>query len=225
MGPAVRLPVALAAITGLAMLAVHASDLGRANSIVYDAAREVGTWTASGAPPAATTMAWVRDELGSAAQVTPDDPNLEEMLGELALRAPAGADLDEALVHFRRAATLRPSSPYAWADIVTVLYRQGDTGAPFEAALRSAAELGPAEREVQLVVADYGLAVWDEVAAPTRAAVESMVTGAMKRDPAEILQLAQRRGRLAVACRHIRDAPRRVDRQWLSFCGSRETLS
>jgi tetratricopeptide (TPR) repeat protein len=143
----------------------------------------------------------------------------EELLGSLAERS---GHFDHALAHFTRAVALRPTSPYAWAAIVRVKYAQGDTGPSFEAALRRAARLGPVEPEVQRTVADYGLAVWDEVGADSRRAVDAMVTGAMVRDPADTLQVAERRGRLAIACRHVADAPRRPDDTWQKYCASRE---
>jgi hypothetical protein len=47
----------------------------------------------------------------------------------------------------------------------------------------------------------------------------------MKRDARETLQIADRRGRLAIACRHLADAPRRVDPEWYLLCRSREATS
>jgi len=214
------------ALALLAWLALGAERLGRSNSLVYDAGREMATWSATGNEPGAATVAWLREDLAQAATGAPADPTIEEMLGRLAARRPASPEeLATALVHFTRAIGARPTSPYTWADVVETKYRLGDTGRSFEAALRRAAELGPSEAEVQLTVEDYGLAVWDEVAPDTRRAVETMVTGAMKRDPAAALRLAVRRGRLAVACRHLTDAPRRVDHGWSQLCGSRETPS
>jgi hypothetical protein len=221
-----RLAVVLPALVLLAGLALAAERLGRANGIVYDAAREMATWSASGAEPGERTVAWMRGDLAHAAALACADPTIEEMLGRLGERHPERAEhTADAVVHFTRAIELRPTSPYTWASVVEAKYRAGDTGKSFEAALRHAAQLGPSEAEVQLTVADYGLAVWDEVAPDTRRAVETMVTSAMKRDPATTLQVAERRGRLAVACRHLVDAPRRADPRWLQLCGSRETLS
>ena len=104
-------------------------------------------------------------------------------------------------------------------------YRAGQTGTQFEHALTKAARLGPSEPAVQRIVADYGLAVWDEVGPGTREAVQAVVANGMRRNPKEMLQIAGRRGRLAVACRHIADAPPRGDRGWSKLCGSRETPS
>jgi hypothetical protein len=221
-----RLLVAIPAVLALSWTALEAHRIGSADTAVNDAAREIATWASPETEPAPQSLDRVRAELEGAARVLPGNGAIEELLGILAERRRGAPEyLDEALVHFTRAVTLRPTSPYAWAAIVRAKYAKGDTGPAFEAAVRRAAQLGPAEPEVQDTVADYGLAVWDEVAPETRRAVEAMVTGAMKRDPSEILQVAERRGRLAIACRHLVDVPRRADDSWRKFCGSRETIS
>ena len=219
-----RLLVAAPAVGALLWLAVFSFRRGEAGAGVYDAEREMTTWAASGAAPGPQTLSWVTADLERAQSVTPGDPEIEELLGELAGRRIDRPDFgDEALAHFSRAAALRPTSPYTWAAIADARYRKGDTGPAFETALRRAAELGPAEPEVQRTVVDLGLATWDEVAPKTREAVEKTVTGAMKRDAGEILQIAGRRGRLAVACRHLADAPRRANDEGLTTCSREAT--
>lgn len=226
MAPAVRAALVVPALVLLAWLGAEAIRVGSADAVVYDAAREMATWSASGARPGVQTAAWIAADLERAGASVPADPNIEELLGALAMRRIDRPEFpDEALVHLRRAVELRPTSPYTWAAIVEAQYRKGDTGKTFEAALRRAAELGPAEPEVQRTVADFGLAVWADEAPETLQAVEAMVTGAMKRDAGEILQIADRRGRLAIACRHLADAPRRVDSEWYLLCRSREATS
>jgi cytochrome c-type biogenesis protein CcmH/NrfG len=221
-----RVLIVACLIAGLAWLCIAAGQTGMAGSTVYRTVQEMSTWSASGAEPGQETVAWLADDLEHAAARDAGDPNIQELLGALWLhRIDRPEFLDEALVHYKRAVELRPTSPYAWADVASTEYRKGDTGREFQAALRRAAELGPAEPEVQRTVADFGLATWDEATPETRRAVEAMVTGAMKRDPAEILQVAGRRGRLGVACRHLADAPRRVDPQWRLICERREATS
>ena len=128
----------------------------------------------------------------------------------------------EASVHFLKAIELRPTAPNAWANIAAVRYREGGTGAGFEAALVRAAQLGPYEPEVQGVVANYGLAVFNEVTPATRSAIEAMVAAGMKRKPLEMLQIADRRGRLEVACRHLAGPPRQTDSKVTQLCPSLE---
>ena len=209
-----------------AWLAYDAMRVGSAGEIVYDAATEMATWEASGAPPGVQTIDWVTADLERAQRITPGDAQIDEMLGQLARRRIDRPDsIDDALAHFSRAVALRPASPYTWAAIVEARYHKGDIGPAFQAALRRAAELGPSEPEVQRTVVDFGLAAWDEMAPATRESIEKTITGAMRRDAAEALQIAERRGRLAIACRHLADAPRRAGSEWLTTCRSREATS
>ena len=151
------------------------------------------------------------------------DPALHELLGIVDSRRGNEPEyLAEATVHFSKAIELRPTSAYSWANLATVHYRSGETGPRFEKALTRAAELGPWEPEVQRTVANFGLAVWDEVSPSTRAAIEGMVARGMKRKPLELLQIAHNRGRLAVACRHLPGSPRLTDPKWSQLCQSME---
>lgn len=213
---------AVAALGWLTSVAIHA---GAADALVYDASREMGTWAASHAQPGVQTWTWVHEELERAAAAIPRSPTVHELLGDLDAHAEGAEYRQEALVHFMKALELRPSSPYTWADIAELKYRIGDTGHDFEAALVRGAELGPAEPEVQQTVAFLGLAVWDEVAPATRTAIERMVAAGMRRDPEEMLRIAQRRGRLDVACRHLAGLPRQIELKWSSQCPSREATS
>jgi predicted Zn-dependent protease len=220
-----RLAVTLPAVAALGWLAFAAARAGAADAIVYDASREMGTWAASHAQPGEQTWSWVHESLERAVAVIPESPTVHELLGDLEARSGRPEYAEKALVHFTRAVELRPTSPYTWADIADLKYRIGDTGAVFERALVRSAELGPAEPEVQQTVADLGLAVWKEAAPETRAAVEEMVAAGLWRNPMEMLQIARRRGRLDVACRHLPDLPRQVDPKWSQLCQSTEATS
>lgn len=220
---AARLAVAIPAVVVLATFGAAAIRLGSSGEVVYRAAHEMATWSASGHEPGARGVEWLVADLERAAASAPGDPNIEELLGSLDMkRADRPQFLDEALVHYRRAVALRATSPYTWAAILATDYRKGESTGEIQAAMRNAARLGPAEPEVQLAVIDYGLALWDEEGPETRGQVEGAITGAMKRDPSQALHIAERRGRLAVACRHLADAPRRVDPEWRLLCRSRE---
>ena len=109
----------------------------------------------------------------------------------------------EAVSELATAVALRPASPYGWAAYAEARYRSGTVDARLEAALRFAMELGRNEPPVQEAVAFYGLAIWDEAAPATRDAVERAVAAGMRRDPAAMMRIAERRGRLAIACRHV----------------------
>jgi hypothetical protein len=168
----------------------------------------------------------MRDDLLIAGAVTPRDPALHELLGLIDARMGERQEfLPDAAVHFERAIEFRPTSPQTWGDLAAVKYRLGDTGPIFETAIVHAAEFGRFEPDVQAVVANYGLAVWSEVGPRTRASIDSALAAAMKRNPLEILQIAERRGRLDVACRHLAGSTRQVDPKWSQLCQSMEATS
>jgi predicted Zn-dependent protease len=143
------------------------------------------------------------------------------MRGRLALFARGDGAPSQAVAAFTRALQHRPTWPYSWAGLVDALYRKGDTGQAFEAALQRTSQTGPWEPEVQRTVADYGLAVWNDVSPSTRSEIERMVANGMVRNAAEMLQISLRRGRLGVACAHL-GLPSRTDPKWIKLCQSTE---
>ena len=131
----------------------------------------------------------------------------------------------QAAVDFSDAIRLRPTSPQTRSNLAAVKYHLGDTGPAFQAALKHAGELGRFEPEVQSAVANFGLAVWNEVGPGTRASIEATLAAAMRRNPLEMLQIARRRGRLDIACRHIASTTRQIDPKWFQLCQSTEATS
>jgi predicted Zn-dependent protease len=154
-------------------------------------------------------------------QFDASNPVLQEMLGLLSVRG-ADAAVGEAAQRYARSLAMRPVSPNTWANLAEAKYLEGDTSAIFEHALVTASRLGPAEPQVQRLVAHYGLAVREEVFASTREAIDRMVAAGMRRNPLEMLQIAERRGRLDVACRHLAGVPRGPDPKWSQACQSTE---
>jgi hypothetical protein len=218
--------LAIPALLGLVWLAASAASWASADAIVFDSSREMGTWSASHAEPGLQTWQWVHDDLARAAVRTPTNPMARELLGMLASQRTDRQEYIEAsLGHFVAAIELRPTSPYTWANVAAAKYRLGDTGREFEAALTRSAELGPSEPEVRRIVADLGLAVWQEVAAPTREVIDAILAAGVRRNPAEMLQIAERRGRLAVVCGHVARAPRTTNSKWSQLCQSTEATS
>ncbi len=217
-----RIVVMVPAVLALVLLGIHAHRLGQANAISHEATREMTTWAATRAQPGAETWGWVRGELERAASLAPRDPQVRELLGILHGQRQGGEFYpDRAAEHFTRALELRPTSAYTWANLASARYLLGQTDRRFEHVLAAAAFLGPSEREVQLAVADLGLALWDEVAPGTRPAIERMVAAGMRRNPMEMLQLSERRDRLLLACRYAAGNPRLTDPRWQTVCNRR----
>ena len=227
MNRTVRMLVTVPAIVGLGWLSVHALATGAAGSAVFDAGVSMRSWSASRAPqPANEALSGIRESLVQARLTTPGDPALHELLGLIdARRGDRQEYLPDAAVDFVRAIQLRPTSPQTWSNLAAVKYRLGDTGPTFQAAIVHAAELGKFEPDVQSMVANYGLAVWSEVGPATRAAVESTIAAAMRRNPLEMLQIAERRGRLDIVCRHLASSTRQIEPKWSQLCQSMEATS
>jgi predicted Zn-dependent protease len=221
-----RVLLVLPLIAGLAWAGVATLDIARSDSIVGKATREMDTWTAAGIQPAEETWGWVYEELKSSSKVAPGNPATYELMGLLESRRTDRQEyLDAAVVDLTKALEMRPISPHTWANLAEAKYRLGDTGGDFQVALQRAAALGPAEPGVQRVVANLGLAVWNETGSETRVAVDRMVGAGTRRNAPEMLQIAERRGRLEIACRHLVGSPRQTDSKWLNLCKSTEATS
>lgn len=223
-----RAILSLAVAAGLIALAAFAFKAGTEGTQVMEATAVAARWNMP-KPPTRAQWASIRDVTSSLVERGTDDPAAHELLAvadnSLSDATSRQEYLSEAVVQLRKALELRPMSPYTWSNLAATQYRLGDTGRAFQAALAHAAELGPQEPEVQVTVAEYGLAVWNEVDEQTRAAIERSVAAGMRRQPREILQIAERRGRLAVACRHAVGSPRQTDTKWLQPCQSTEATS
>ncbi len=214
------------ALLSLGAASAYAVKAAESDAIVYRASKEMGTWSASGVRPGDETWQWVHDDLQRARSEVPADPTVHEALGILSGGRRDQAEYQaQAVVHFAKAIELRPTSPYSWINYAESKYRLGQTDKAFELALERATQLGPYEPDVQRAVAFYGLAVYDEVGPKTRGAVERMIVAGMKRNPLEMLHIAERRGRLAVACRHMAGLPRSTDSTSYKLCQSTEATS
>ena len=199
-----RLLIGIPAAAVVALIAVYDLDAGTANAQARAISGEVGSWALLATGPRTDTAASLQDDLSRVEGRLPDRAYGQELAGIIAAGqrdAPDGMTKAKSL--FSKAVQGRPVSPYTWANIAHVDYEVGQTGEEFERALRHAAELGPWEPAVQATVVNYGLAVRDEVTPQTRAAIDQMVSNAMRRNPLETLQIAERRGRLDVACRTL----------------------
>ena len=218
------------AVIGLFVLGWYSFRTGTEGTRVSDATGIVSGWHSS-RPPARSEWLRLREELRAIVREGSDDPAAHELLAiaESSLADDAATSrqeyLSDAVVHFRKALELRPMSPYTWASLAAVEYRLGDTGSNFRTALIRSSELGPQEPEVEATVADLGLAVWNEADSELKTAVESSVAAGMRRQPRQMLQIAERRGRLAVACRHALGSPRQTDAKWLQICQRTEATS
>jgi len=108
--------------------------------------------------------------------------------------------LERSLGEFRTAAQMRPGSPYVWAGIVTLKLRLRELDDEFYGALARAAQLGPWEPQVQLAIADTGLAAWRRLAPPARAEVIGAIERGLLRDGPAIRRIAAAHDALLSVC-------------------------
>ena len=214
-----RLILAIPVVATLVGLSIWAFKLGESETLAYEATRQLSSWQAAQVSPGLETWLRVRGELEAAHRLARKNASVEELLGLLHAERRRNVDFQQiAVEHFVSALVLRPSSPYTWANIAEVRYRLGATSGDFEQVLTTAAYLGPNEPEVQRLVVDLGFALWDEIGAPSRAAVLRSLTLGMQRNPLEMLQISDRRGRLDLACPRVPADARFLGPEWAKLC-------
>jgi hypothetical protein len=215
--------VAGASVLAAFGLSVDATRLSLADEIVIDAnAILEGAWRR--APPDFDAWLGVRNDLVRAERLAPRNPAVLESLGVIhARRAADPAFLTYARDYFLRSRELRPTSPYTWANYAEAKYLLGETGPDFERALLGAARLGPWEPEVQRLVADLGLAMYKDFGPAARREITVTVASGMRRNPAEMLSIAERRGRLDLACPHLAADTVVTEARWKAACHKGKT--
>jgi predicted Zn-dependent protease len=204
-----RIAFALGAAVFL-LMAMHAAALrGLADLAYFPARSTLDAWSRQGIAPGAAQWVAARDALAEARRLEPDNPLFVEETGRLYEKRVAPADpaqpvvrgyLARALSEFRRAARMRPASPFAWTNIALVKFRLGERDAEFRAAIDNAARLGPWEPGVQRALADIGFAGWRELPAPVRATIAAAIERALYTQPKVIERLAKIDDRAAAFC-------------------------
>jgi hypothetical protein len=175
---------------------------------------EIAAWAERRASPPPARLQESITSLIDALELTPQNPTLIEHLGvALELRAsasPPGSDmrrlaLGASLSYLRKAAALRPSSPYTWANILLAKYRLGQIDAEFARALRNALALGPWEPAVQIIVADAALGSWDRLDSDLRARARANLQRAALRQSGALARLASDPRRTQLLCAALLD--------------------
>lgn len=209
-----RYAVVLACITLLGFAAYDSARRGLADWRSERWRNEVWQW--ANGRPVASLEHWERtmDGLREAIRLAPRDPALWESLGfayDIGSRkfVPAGGWSlynDFALIHFRQAAALRPTSPYSWTGVAVMKYRLGQLDEEFRQAFSSAMRLGPWEPGLQLITSDIGLALWEKLDPPLKDEVRETWRRTALRQPEPLARLALAYGRLSILCEASLDA-------------------
>lgn len=212
-----RFAIALAGITLLAFAAHDSALRGLEDWRSTRGRHDIRMWTQGRAVQSEAQWQRAVDALREALRLAPQDPALWESLGfayDIGSRnfVPTGGRggwsvyTEFALVHFRQAAALRPTSPYSWAGVAVMKYRLDQLDEEFRQAFSSAMRLGPWEPGLQLITADIGLALWDRLDPPLRDEVRENWRRTAVRQADQLAKLALTRGRVGVLCEVSLDA-------------------
>jgi hypothetical protein len=209
-----RILIALAGTAVLGFAAYASARRGLADWTSMRDRHEIAAWAERHAYPPPARLQESVTSLIEALELTPQDPTLIEHLGvALELRARAsrpGSDmrrlaLAASLSYFRKAAALRPSSPYTWANILLAKYRLGQIDEEFARALRNALALGPWEPAVQLIAAEAALGTWDSLDSGLRASAGQNLQRAALRQSGALARLATDPRRAELLCAALLD--------------------
>jgi len=206
-----RFAIALAGITLLALAAHDSALRGLADWRSTRGRHDIRMWTQGRAVQSEEQWQRAVDALREALRLAPQDPALWESLGfayDIGSRnfVPNGGRggwsvySEFALIHFRQAAALRPTSPYSWAGVAVMKYRLDQLDEEFRQAFSSAMRLGPWEPGLQLITSDMGLALWDRLDSQLRDEVRENWRRTAVRQADQLAKLAISRGRAGVVC-------------------------
>ncbi len=212
-----RLSQVLIALLGIAVPAYAAYEAGRrglADWISVRARFQVVSWAEKRTVPSQEHWQRAVDALGAAQRLAPEDPSLYDHLGvayDLAAAAfdPKGrwnVHTEFALLHFQQAAARRPTSPYSWASIATMKYRLGRIDEELFQALALSMRLGPWEPQVQIMVSDLGLALWDRLDTHQKGEIRENWRRTAVRQADQLAKLAIARKRVDLLCKTSLDA-------------------
>lgn len=202
------------AAAGIALLAYAAHDAALRGLEDWRSTRgrhDIRMWTQGRAVQSAEQWQRAVDALREALRLAPQDPALWESLGfayDIGARSfvPNGGRggwsvySEFALIHFRQAAALRPTSPYSWAGVAVMKYRLNQIDEEFRQAFSSAMRLGPWEPGLQLITSDLGLALWNSLDPLLRDEVRESWRRTAVRQADQLARLALTHGRTGVLC-------------------------
>lgn len=134
------------------------------------ARKAVGEWVSGERRlPSRRALQGARGDIERAVQVQPDNPDLQEALGDAYLvagqidwadREARRPHFERAVAQYRKAIALRPGDAQTWAALAGAYAALGAVGPPLNEAWERALALGPNEAYVQPLLMQTALAVW-----------------------------------------------------------------
>ena len=200
--------IAITAMLSMLLLAVIAGQWLYAGIYYYQAKAYMGSWDYSSPLPYGEWKT-ARKALDKALALGPSQAIYHQDLSKLLFAKSVGTAPDpdlsinlekQALEHIRQAINLRPSWPYAWAQLALIKHHSSGMDAEAAEALNKAMTLGPWEPTVQLIVAEIGLASWADLTPGLQAKLIDTIAGTAPAESAAILQLVKKFKLLDIMC-------------------------
>jgi len=183
----------LALMLALAFAGYQAARRGLADVIAGEPRYQIERWRTGQWVPDSHKLDALQDALERARGIDPDNPSLIEELGHLhatrVQRHPAGdphvrAMRRQALLHFRQALAMRPTSGHGYTNIALMKYRLGEIDREYSHLLQQAMRRAPWEPKVQMLAIELGIAAWQALAEPARDAVKQAIQVQARWQPA-----------------------------------------
>ncbi len=170
-------------------------------------------WSTGKAKPSEDEVSAAVAQMRVASAYEPGNPNLHSDVGRLEYwQARTGALDDQlarsrrerALLSFRQAANLRPTSGHTWANVALTRYTLGQVDVEFAHALQQTLHWAPWQPQLQLLGIELGLAVWQALDEPSQRMVAEAIQQQkgwrlVDQKPA-LIQLLRRYGRKELGC-------------------------
>jgi hypothetical protein len=196
-----RLFFSLAVIGCLAVAIYEAGKLGLADLRSRQPIAAIRQWQTSKKLPSIYEWRIALNAMRTAHELDRENPAFTEEMGRL-YDMSAGANLandpgtiayvQQGLAFFRSATQQRLTSSYTWANIALIKLKLGEIDQEFMHALELAAMLGPWEPEVQLAVANAGLAAWQRLPSHLQQVVAETVERAKLRQSVEVGKIVEK---------------------------------
>lgn len=203
LGPASRLLLAILFATSVFSL-FFGLRAALVDGLTLKARWQMTQWQEGKQPlPGAVELLKVRNELTAALDWLPGEPQIHECLGYLygirANRAAAvpelqGAMLDESIVHYRKALTLRPMSAYAWANLALALHLKNAEPDKIWQALDRAFLYGNREAGVQRIIVEIMFSRWVSAGEQRRSETLTMIDSAFPHARGSLVKIAEKYG-------------------------------
>lgn len=210
--------VLLVAVWGI----YHAARMGVADVVAHKSEFAVGRWDEEKRMPTSDEVEKAVADARSALSWEPRNPDYHDLLAQVLIYKGLvhWADgsfneiTDESLGLYRRSVELRPRWPYAWARFAMVKAYRGEYDAEFENAVAKAAQYGPWDPGIHVILAEAGMYGWGKLSIDTRKLMAANLHRGLTFEFSSMKSIVRRYNRMILVCGYLPG-----DKRTTKFCG------